>query len=89
MSVKIRLAKTGKKHRLSFRLVAQDTRSKKDGKYLENLGFWLPFEKGAKSLKIKNDRLNYWVSKGAKPTEAVTKLLGFKNSIKSQHGRSS
>lgn len=79
MSVKIRLAKTGKKHRISYRIVAQDTHSKRDSNFLEILGFFLPYEKKAKNLEIKKDRVSYWVSKGAKPTLAVAKLLEDKN----------
>jgi len=75
MAVKLRLAKTGKKHRISYRVVAQDERSKRDSKFLEILGFFLPYEKKAKNLEIKNDRVKYWVSKGAQPTKAVTELL--------------
>jgi len=75
MSVKIRLSKTGKKHRISFRIVAQDTQSKRDGRFLEILGYYLPYEKKSTSFMIKSDRLNSWISKGAKPTEGVAKLL--------------
>lgn len=80
MSVKIRLTKTGKKHRISFRVVAQDTQSKRDGRFLEILGYYLPYEKKSTSFKIKNDRLNFWISKGAKPTEGVAKLLAIAKS---------
>ena len=73
MSVKIRLTKTGRKHQVSFRLVAQDTRSPRDGKFLEVLGYFNPFNKP--TLKVKKERVDYWMQKGAKPTEAVTKLL--------------
>ena len=79
MSVKIRLAKTGKKHRISYRIVAQDTHSKRDGNFLEILGFYLPYEKKATSLKIKKDRVDFWITKGAKPTESVSKLLSKTN----------
>lgn len=96
MSVKIRLTKTGKKHRISFRVVASDTQSKRDGRFLEILGYYLPYEKKSTSFKIKSDRLNFWISKGAKPTEGVAKLLAMaKNqSIKpdanlAKNGRSS
>ena len=75
MSVKIRLAKTGKKNRISFRIVAQDQRSKRDSKFLEILGYYLPYEKKIKNLEIKSDRIKYWVSKGAQPTKAVSQLL--------------
>jgi small subunit ribosomal protein S16 len=73
MSVKIRLTKTGKRHQISFRLVAQDTRRARDGKFLEILGFYNPHNKPA--LEIKKDRVDFWVEKGAKPTIAVKKLL--------------
>lgn len=74
MSVKIRLAKTGKKHQISYRLVATDTRAKRDSKFVEILGFYYPHGPEAK-LEIKEDRLDYWISKGAKPTIAVDKLI--------------
>lgn len=73
MSVKIRLAKTGKRHQISYRIVAQDTKSKRDGKFLEILGFYNPYNKP--ELEIKKGRIDYWTQKGAKPTEAVAKLL--------------
>jgi len=74
MSVKIRLAKVGKKHQVSYRIVAQDTKSKRDGKFLENIGFYNPHNK-SQNFKIKMDRLEFWLSKGARPTEGVAKLL--------------
>lgn len=71
--VKIRLSKTGKTHQISYRVVAQDSRAKRDGRFLEILGFYNPA--GKPSLVIKKDRLDYWTGRGAKPTEAVSKLL--------------
>ena len=73
MSVKLRLAKTGKKHQISFRIVAQDTRSKRDGKFLEILGFYNPYNQP--QFKVDKARVENWIQKGAKPTEAVAKLL--------------
>ena len=84
MSVKIRLTKTGKKHRISYRLVAQDTKSKRDGRFLEILGYYLPYEKKATKLKIDQKKLNTWLSYGALPTQAVANLI---ESLK--NGRSS
>lgn len=75
MAVKIRLSKTGKKHRISFRVVAQNARSKRDSKFLEILGYFLPYERKVKNYEIKEDRIAYWISKGAQPTKAVTMLL--------------
>ena len=75
MSVKIRLSKTGKKHQISYRIVAQDSKSKRDGKFLELLGYHLPYREDKKSTNIKKDRLDYWLSKGAQLTVGVAKLI--------------
>jgi small subunit ribosomal protein S16 len=72
MSVKLRLAITGKTHQRSFRVVAQDTQSKRDGKFLEILG---SLDSKKNLLKIKKERVSYWLSKGAKPTATVAKIL--------------
>lgn len=82
MSVKIRLAKTGKKHQISFRVVAQDTRSKRDGKFLEILGFYNPYSHP--QVEIDKEKVGHWIKKGAKPTSAVAKLLDEKPASKTQ-----
>jgi len=74
MSVKIRLFKVGRKHQGSFRIVAQDTKTKRGGRFLEILGSFNPSELGKKII-LKGERINFWLSKGAKPTEAVAKIL--------------
>jgi len=74
MSVKIRLFKVGRKHQGSFRIVAQDTKTKRGGRFLEILGSFNPSELGKKII-LKGERVNFWLSKGAKPTEAVAKIL--------------
>ncbi|OGD83205.1 30S ribosomal protein S16, partial [Candidatus Curtissbacteria bacterium RBG_13_40_7] len=68
MSVKIRLSKTGKKHQLTFRILAQDSRTKRDGKFLDNLGFYNPYLKAPNNLNISREKLKLWLSKGAKLT---------------------
>ncbi|MDP2632170.1 MAG: 30S ribosomal protein S16 [Candidatus Curtissbacteria bacterium] len=73
MSVKIRLSRTGKSHQVSYRIVAQDTRGKRDGKFLEILGFYNPYNKPA--LEINREKLASWTKNGAKPTLAVASLL--------------
>lgn len=73
MSVKIRLTKTGKKHQISYRVIATDTRTKRDGKFLENLGFFNPQQNNL--FKINQERVNYWLSKGAILSGAVAKLI--------------
>ena len=74
MSLKIRLSRAGAKKRPFYRIVAADARSPRDGRFLEKLGTYDPLtEKG--TLSIKRDRVDYWVSVGAQPTEAVRRLL--------------
>jgi len=72
MSVKLRLAVTGKVHQRSYRIVAQDTKSKRDGRFLDILGS-LNSKKAVQN--IKKERVDFWLSKGAKPTIAVSKIL--------------
>ncbi len=74
MSVKIRLALTGKTHQISYRLVAQDTRSKRDGKFLEILGFFNPSLKENQS-KVNKERIKYYISKGATFTPSAKHLV--------------
>lgn len=65
MSVKIRLALTGKKHQISYRLVAQDVRSKRDGKFLEILGHFNPGEKDKNRTFVDKEKVKFWLAKGA------------------------
>ena len=74
MSLVIRLTRVGKKGERRFRVVVKEKRSKRDGKSIEELGW---FEKGGKTAKkqLKNDRITYWLSVGAKPSATVEKLI--------------
>ncbi|OGB97956.1 30S ribosomal protein S16 [candidate division TM6 bacterium RIFCSPHIGHO2_12_FULL_36_22] len=72
MSVKIRLARIGKKHVPFFRIVAIDTRKKRDGQNLANLGTYDPI--GNKLVQFNQEGINEWVSKGAQLTDTVEKL---------------
>src|SRR3989344_2701702 len=76
MSVKIRLTKTGKRNQIQFRIVAQDTRTKRDGKFLENLGHYNP-NAGDKKLTLNKEAYDLWIKKGAKPTPSFSYLLEF------------
>ena len=73
--VKIRLARGGRKKRPFFRVVAADSRMKRDGRFLEVLGHYNPIS-NPKEFKIKNDRLDYWISEGAEMSETVRNLVG-------------
>ena len=75
--VKIRLKRQGAKNRAFYRIVVADARAKRDGKTIEDIGYWdplVPDESKEKALKIDADRFNYWISKGAQPTNTVRKL---------------
>lgn len=74
MAVKIRLARFGKVGKAFYRLVAIDEHLKRQGKAIEFLGTYDPHA-NAEKLKVKNDRLNYWLSVGAKPTKTVNELI--------------
>ena len=69
----IRLSRTGKKGERKFRIVVNERRSRRDGKAVETLGF---YEKGKeKDLKIDKERYNYWLTKGARPSQTVFKII--------------
>lgn len=76
MSVKIRLKRTGRRHRHSFRIVACDTRASRDGKVIETLGSYDPEEKVEdQQIRLKAERVEHWLGVGAQPTETVARLL--------------
>ncbi len=76
MAVRLRLKRMGRRHRPFFRLSAFDSRSQRDGKVIEELGIYDPVEKDeAKQVRINTERVEYWLSQGALPTETVKSLL--------------
>lgn len=72
MAVKIRLARIGKKNAPFYRIVAIDSRKKRDGAFLEDLGTYDPLK--TKLVHFHEDRINHWISLGAQPSETVKKL---------------
>ena len=74
MSVKIRLKRVGAKNKPAFRVVVADSRSPRDGKFIEELGTYLPQKNGDK-FTLDLERANYWVSKGAQPSETVASFI--------------
>lgn len=72
MAVKIRLSRIGKKHAPFYRIVAIDSRAKRDGAALENLGTYDPCKKDF--IQFHEDRIQAWVEKGAIVTDAVKKI---------------
>jgi len=78
MSLKIRLARGGAKKRPFFSIVIADTRSPRDGRFIERVGTYNPMvEKGhAERLVIKEERVKHWLGVGALPTERVARFFG-------------
>lgn len=79
MSVKIRLKKFGAKARPYYRIVIMDERSARDSKTIEEVGLYHPIETEDKQIRIDEERVKYWLSKGAQPTDTVRSLLNKKN----------
>ncbi len=76
MALVIRLRKPGKsiKRRYHYKIVVDEKRTKKEGRFIEEVGFW-DSSKSPKLLEIKLDRYDYWVKKGAEPTPTVKNLV--------------
>jgi len=74
LAVKIRLTRIGRKKKPYYRIVAIDSRSPRDGRYLENLGVYNPLPDPFE-IKLKEDRVLYWLGVGAVPTDTVKSLL--------------
>ena len=74
--VSIRLARGGSKKRPFYHVVVSDSRSPRDGLYIERVGFYNPQARGQEEeLRIDIERIEYWVSKGAKTSERVAHLI--------------
>lgn len=74
MAVKLRLRRMGKKKQPIYKVVAADSRSPRDGKFLEAIGLYNPLT-NPHTLEIKEDRAMYWLNVGAQPTYTVKSLL--------------
>ena len=74
MPVKIRLAQRGKKKNRTFRVIVADSRSPRDGKFIEDLGFYDPHENPSK-VDIDVEKAVSWLDKGAQPSERAQKIL--------------
>ncbi|MFK8069045.1 MAG: 30S ribosomal protein S16 [Gammaproteobacteria bacterium] len=74
--VKIRLARGGAKKRPFYHIVVADGRNKRDGRYIERLGFFNPSASGQEeTLRMDSERIQHWISQGAQPSETVAKLI--------------
>lgn len=78
MAVKIRLKRMGQKKRPFYRVVVADSRSPRDGKFIEEIGTYNPVSE-PKEFKIDNEKAKQWIKNGAKPTSIVEKLFNDNN----------
>ncbi|MGH8931678.1 MAG: 30S ribosomal protein S16 [Egibacteraceae bacterium] len=74
MAVKMRLRREGKKKQPFYRVVVADVRSPRDGRYIEDIGYYQPLHDPS-TVAIDRDRALYWLRNGVQPTDAVTQLL--------------
>ncbi|MGA3284774.1 MAG: 30S ribosomal protein S16 [Verrucomicrobiota bacterium] len=74
MAVKIRMKRVGAKNAPFFRIVVADSRSPRDGKFIEELGSYRPLKKGD-NFTLNLDRAKYWISKGAQPSDTVASFI--------------
>lgn len=74
--VKVRLSRSGAKKRPFYHIVATESRSPRDGRFIERLGFYNPIARGGeKKLHLDIDRVEYWKARGASISERVTHLV--------------
>lgn len=72
--VKIRLKRLGAKNTPAYRIVVADSRSPRDGRFIEELGSYTPLQKG-RDFTLKLDRVEFWLQRGAQPTETVASFI--------------
>ena len=84
MAVKIRLRRVGRKKAPMYRIVVADSKSPRDGKFIEIVGQYQP-RTGDKAINLDNARVNYWLNVGAQPTDTVRSLLRKAGLLKERH----
>ncbi|MCP5369728.1 MAG: 30S ribosomal protein S16 [Rickettsiaceae bacterium] len=77
MAVKIRLARGGAKKKPYYRIVVADVRAPRDGDFIEKVGTYNPLlnKDNAERITLKNERIEYWLSQGAQPTDKVAHFI--------------
>ena len=88
MSLKIRLARGGAKKRPYYQIVLSDSRSPRDGRFIEKLGHFNPLlaKDDEKRVQYDAERVQYWLSKGAQPTDRVARFLSAAGLVQWKHG---
>lgn len=86
MAVRIRLKRMGKIHAPFYRVVIVDSRKKRDGRVIEEIGIYNPMPNPS-VIEIESDRAQYWLGVGAQPSDAVRRLLVLSGDIARFHGK--
>ena len=84
MAVKIRLRRVGRKKAPMYRIVVADSKSPRDGKFIEIVGQYQP-RTGDAAINLDTERVNYWLNVGAQPTDTVRSLLRKAGVLKQRH----
>jgi small subunit ribosomal protein S16 len=84
MAVRLRLRRTGRKKAPTYRIVVCDSRSPREGKFIEIIGQYAP-RGGETALNLQIDRANYWLDNGAQPSDTVRSLLRKAGVLKTRH----
>lgn len=82
--VKIRLRRKGKMHYPVYDIVVVDARVKRDGKFIERLGFYNPNTQPS-TIEVNSERAIYWLNQGAQPTDVVRNLLSYEGVLLKRH----
>ena len=76
MAVRLRLRRVGKKKQPYYRIVVVDSRSPRDGRFIETIGYYHPLEQeNEKKVKVSKEKLDEWIKKGAKPSESLKNII--------------
>lgn len=84
MAVRIRLRRGGRKKNPMYRIVVADSRSPRDGRFLEAIGHYYP-RQAEGGLSVQAERANYWLDNGAQPSDTVRSLLRRAGVLKARH----
>jgi small subunit ribosomal protein S16 len=74
MAVKVRMTRVGSRNNPYYRVVVADERSPRDGRFIEQVGTYHP-QPGEERVTLEYDRIEHWISKGAKPSQTVAELM--------------
>ena len=83
--VRLRLSRVGAKKKPHYRIIATDSRSPRDGRFIEKLGFYNPTTE-PKQLQVNLERVDYWIANGAQPSDTVGQLISKARAASTNNG---